>query len=370
MRRLLPWLVGLGACLALLLLALVPGAAWRVLAPRPLGVVVLDKTVPDTTYRGHRGVIWVLNHLKLVRPGSLSPYHAAEDYVGFVPLTGRAWSVRPFPPNPGAVRVVYVADTYGVTAADLGERDTGAASRRLVGGLSTGDLDALEGAARGGATLVAEFNLAAAPTEDTTRSRAEALFGMQSTGWTGRRSTDLATDVPRWTVALWERGAGAAWAFSGRGVLLVHRDGRVVVLSGEDLVGDGLEILPTSAGRALGMRPAPAPQGWFDLVLPRGATTLALYRWDLAPRGDSLLAAAGVPLVAAAAVAHRRGAARTYYLAGDFANVARLPRWVRVRGGAAFMRLLPGWWMPADEAFFWRGYVPLLTSILDWSAGS
>ena len=107
-------------CVLLLVAALAPGVAWRLAVPRPLGVVILDKTVPDTTYRGHRAVVWLLNHLKLVHPGSHAPYDVAGDYVGFVPLTSRAWSVRPFPKPLGGNRVVYIADTYGVTASDLG----------------------------------------------------------------------------------------------------------------------------------------------------------------------------------------------------------------------------------------------------------
>ncbi|HRZ09587.1 MAG TPA: hypothetical protein P5319_06785, partial [Gemmatimonadales bacterium] len=80
-------------CVLLLVAALAPGVAWRLAVPRPLGVVILDKTVPDTTYRGHRAVVWLLNHLKFVHPGSHAPYDVAGDYVGFVPLTNRAWSV-------------------------------------------------------------------------------------------------------------------------------------------------------------------------------------------------------------------------------------------------------------------------------------
>jgi len=355
-------------CGALLAGALAPLLGWRAMPSRPLGVVLLDKTVPDTTYRGHRVVVWLLNHLKLVHPGSLAPYDAAADYSGFVPLTNRAWSMRPLPSTAGAARVVYIADTYGVSAADLGGRGPGDADRMLAGGLTEGDVAFLEAAARGGATLVAEFNTAADPTTDAVRERANALFGIRWDGWTGRRIRDLARDAPDWARAAWEQQEGKGWEFGGHGLLLVHRLGRVVVLAGSDVIGPGLDILPTLAGEALGMRAAPAPEAWFDLVEPNGAEVLARYRWHLSPRGDSLLAAAGVPEAAAVTVG-RVGSARTYYLAGDFANVARIPGWTRLRWGPAFFRALPEWALPADEAFLWRGYLPLLTSILEWSAG-
>lgn len=184
-------------CALLLVAALAPGIAWRLAAPRPLGVVIVDKTVPDTSYRSHRAVVWLLNHLKLVHPGSHTPYDAAGDYVGFVPLTNRAWSVRPFPTPLGQNRVVYIADTYGVTASDLGMPPSVDSGRMLYGGLTAADLDALEGAVRSGATLIGEFNTAAEPTVDSVRLRAERLFGFRWTGWTGRRTgTSGATSPP------------------------------------------------------------------------------------------------------------------------------------------------------------------------------
>jgi hypothetical protein len=119
------------------------------------------------------------NHLKLVHPGSHAPYDAAGDYVGFVPLTSRAWSVRPFPKPLGENRVVYIADTYGVTASDLGAHAPADSGPMLYGGLTATDLDALEGAVRSGATLIGEFNTAAEPTVDSVRVRAEgsSAFG-------------------------------------------------------------------------------------------------------------------------------------------------------------------------------------------------
>jgi hypothetical protein len=365
-RRQLPFLA---ICLAILLAAAAPGVAWRLLPPRPLGVAILDKTVPDTSYRGHRAVIWVLNHLKYVHPASLAPYDAASDYAGFVPLTGRAWSVRPLPPDIGSDRIIYLADTYGVTSTDLGEGGSGQAGRLLYGGLTSAELDALSNAARSGATLIGEFNTAAEPTVDSIRLRAEALFGLHWTGWTGRRSSALDGDVPPWAVKAWEQQSGRPWRHEGPGFILAHRDGRVLVLTSDDVRGGGLEILPTAVGDSMGMRAAPAPDGWFDLVELAGGAMVARYAWHLTPRGDSVLAASGVPRAAAAVVAFKAGASRTYYLAGDFANTAVLPRWTGLRWAPGLLAALPVWWLPPRESFFWRGYVPLLTAILAWSSG-
>lgn len=370
MRRLLV-AAALVALAALVLVgAVAPALAWRLMPPRPLEVLILDKTVPDTTYRGHRAVVWLLNHLKLVHPGSFAAYSTASDYAGFVPLTPRAWSARPLPDAVGATRVVYVADTYGVSAGDLGSGIAEEPGRLLFGGLTVGDMEFLESAARGGATVIAEFNTAAAPTADSVRARAARLFGFAWSGWTGRRSADLARDVPPWLRTAWQQQRGQPWAHRGPGVVLAHADGRVVVLTEVHLRASGLEILPTREGDSLGMRAAPAPDGWFELVEPAGSVMLARYAWHLTPRGDSTLAANGVPRQAAAVLTHRAGAARTYYLAGDFANVPRIPAWSELRWGPSLYRALPRWWISPQEAFFWRGYLPLLSSILDWSSGA
>jgi hypothetical protein len=368
-KRTLPLGVLLGLCLAVVVAATAPGVAWRLMPPRPLGVAILDKTVPDTSYRGHRALVWLLNHLKFVHPPSLAPYDAATDYAGFVPLTGRAWSVRPLPSDIGSDRVIYVADTYGVTAADLGEGESGRTGRLLYGGLTSEELDVLAGAARSGATLVGEFNTAAQPTVDSVRLRVEALFGFRWTGWAGRRSDDLRSDVPPWAVADWEKQSGQPWRHQGAGILLVNRDGRVLVLTTRELRGRGLDIVPTRAGDSLGMREATAPDGWFDLVVPAGGVPLAQYIWRLTPHGDSVVTESALPRDAVAAIGYKAGASRTYYLAGDFANTAVLPRWTGLRWAPELYRALPGWWLPPREAFFWRGYVPLLTSILEWSSG-
>jgi hypothetical protein len=265
---------------------------------------------------------------------------------------------------------VYIADTYGVTSADLGEGESGGAGRRLFGGLSAEEIEVLEGAVRGGATLIAEFNTAAEPTTDSIRERAGRLFGFRRSGWTGRRSADLAHDAPPWAVAAWERQSGRPWSHRGRGFVLAHSDGRILVLTEVHVRGSGLYIVPASAGDSLGMRAATAPAGWFDLVEPAGGVVLARYTWLLTPRGDSALKAGGIPQHAAAAIAHKVGAARTYYLAGDFANVPRLPAWTKLRWGPQLYRAVPAWWLPPQDSFFWRGYVPLLTAILDWSSGA
>jgi hypothetical protein len=352
-----------------LVAALTPGIAWRFVPLRPLGVLIVDKTVPDTSFRGHRAVVWLLNHLKVVHPASHEPYDAAADYSGFVPLTARAWSVRPLPADFLSRRIIYIADTYGVRQADLVPPSPGGEGRLLYGGLTASEADLLESAARGGATVVAEFNTIGDPTPADVRQRVERLLGFRWTGWTGRRLQDLGEETPPWAVAGWEQQHQARWPFRGPGLLLAHSDGRIVVLGKDVLRGTGLEIVPTRAGKAIGMRRAPAPETWFDIVQAEGSTPLASYRLNLSSQGELALRATGLR-VEFPAVLRRDGAAPAYYLAGDFASVPRVPAWTGLRWGGEFYRMRPSWSLDAGEAFFWRGYVPLLTSVVETVLGS
>lgn len=351
-----------------LLAALAPGIAWRLIPIRPLGVLIVDKTVPDTTFRGHRAVIWLLNHLKVVHPASHEPYNAAMDYSGFVPLTARAWSVRPLPADFLTRRIIYIADTYGVRQADLEPPAPADAGRLLYGGLTAAEADLLESAARAGATVVAEFNTIGEPTPPEVRQRVEQLLGFRWSGWTGRRLHDLEEETPRWAVVGWEQQHQARWPFRGPGLLLAHSDGRIIVLGKDVIRGSVLDIVPTRAGRTLGMRRAPAPETWFDVVESEGSTPLALYRLNLSDQGELALRAAGLRMQFPA-VLRRDGAATAYYLAGDFASVPRVPGWTGLRWGGDFYRLRPAWSLDAGEAFFWRGYVPLLTSVVETVLG-
>jgi hypothetical protein len=351
-----------------LLAALTPGIAWRLIPLRPLGVLIVDKTVPDTTFRGHRAVIWLLNHLKVVHPASHEPYDAAMDYSGFVPLTARAWSVRPLPADFLTRRIIYIADTYGVRQADFQPPSPAEAGRLLYGGLTAAEADLLESAARAGATVVAEFNTIGDPTPPDVRQRIEHLLGFRWSGWTGRRLRDLDEEAPRWAVLGWEQQHQRQWPFRGPGLLFVHADGRIVVLGKGAIRGSALDIVPTRAGRSLGMRQAPAPETWFDVVEAEGSTPLAQYRLNLSDQAELELRAAGIrPQFPA--VLRREGAAAAYYLAGDFASVPRVPAWTGLRWGGDIYRLRPAWSLDAGEAFFWRGYVPLLTSVVETLLG-
>ena len=78
------WLRLFVRVLAVVLLLLAPWIVWQRTPARTLRVLVLDKTVPNDSYREHRGLMWLLNHRKYVQADG-RPYELDRDYYGFFP---------------------------------------------------------------------------------------------------------------------------------------------------------------------------------------------------------------------------------------------------------------------------------------------
>jgi hypothetical protein len=65
-------------------------------SPQPsLGVVVLDKTVPNIEFQEHQSLHWLLNNLKYTKSDG-SPYDPATDFFGFFPGKNESYQVKDF----------------------------------------------------------------------------------------------------------------------------------------------------------------------------------------------------------------------------------------------------------------------------------
>ncbi|OAO81444.1 hypothetical protein TAF16_0754 [Anoxybacillus flavithermus] len=88
---------------------------WKLNPETTLNVLIINKTVPDETYREHAGLVWLLNQQKYVKPNG-TRYKLSKDYVGFMPNGKKE---RPWPTSLQPYDVIYVADTYGVYENDF-----------------------------------------------------------------------------------------------------------------------------------------------------------------------------------------------------------------------------------------------------------
>lgn len=358
--------------------------AYAVRAPRPLDVLVLDKTVPFRNYLEHRSLFWLLRHEKLVREGR-APYATETDYIGAFP-----------PPRPGdppertvdmsaerALRadLVYLADTYGVYHDDLASGPAMKAalerSEKVYGGLETAEAQASLSALSAGKTLVAEFNTLGSPTGAEARRVLEEALGVHWTHWIGRYFSDLDSteEVPRWMRRDYEREWQRPWDFTGPGYVLLQEDTHCEVLRvGKETERIGLTIereTPVDPILALSSDGIPYPY-WFDLVSAEsGARLLASFHWHLTPAGRERLRARGLPEVFPAVthmLSHGRGSA--YYFAGDFADNPMSDRGVPFAGYPTLMRWLEAATIaPSEMTFYWRFYFPMMERITGDLAG-
>ena len=58
--------------LVVVLLFNMPRILWEVSKSKDLNVFIVDKTIPDETYREHKSLVWMLNNEKYVKSGGKS----------------------------------------------------------------------------------------------------------------------------------------------------------------------------------------------------------------------------------------------------------------------------------------------------------
>ena len=362
-----------GAATVLLFSALIgPFPLWWGKSRQVLEVRILDKTVADASMREHKGLVWLLNHDRWVKPDG-QDYRADTDYQGFFPLPDHQWRVVE-PPLEGPVDLTYIADTYGVYAEEFYGENLGNRSRKLHGGLTLEEVKGLEKSLARGGTLVAEFNTFASPTALDARTAMGELLGLRWSGWIARFFVDLDRneEMPPWAVSNWEKQTGKTWAFRGPGLLFASDADEIVVLE------EGRQVDPGGACRlaflAAGTQRFDLVGSyrynyWFDVIEPlAGTEILAEYRLGLRPQGIKALAARGIPATFPALLARRRGDAPVYYFAGDFVDSPALPRIHRILGLPTFMGWVSEEGPRRNDRFFWRAYIPMMRRILDEAA--
>jgi len=322
----------------MLLLLAYPVWAWRLLRGPLSKALIVDKTVGPGDTREHDSLRWVLQHNKVQLSDYVGPHYQGDKLLATSSVLQSA--------DLDQVKWLFLADTYGIYRES--SRDT-RDLEKIVGGLDDAEIGLIEKFVASGGSLYGEFNCLAFPTRGAARQRLERLFGVQFSGWTGRYFPDLADpqEVPGWMRLRFKRS-------SGPGYVLLHEDGRVVVLvEGQDVPPGALQ-LQASDGQS-----APFAY-WFDIVKADSvAAVTADFRWRTSPSGWAKLTSAHIPLAFPAVVA----GAHSLYCCGDFSDnpCPRGPYW------------LEGWplynaWSLGDSdqssaRFFWTVYVPLVG---DW----
>lgn len=362
----------LSGIVVLLLVFSSPLWLWLVQPDKKLDVLIVDKTVPDQTYREHQGITWLLNHLKLKKENGTT-YREEEDYVGFIPTDQPPdFRVKELPEDLSPYEVLYIADGYGVYEDEyVSDNQEGARSELLYGGMTSKDVSLLSASLiENNQTLIAEFNTFGSPTEQRVREEFYELLNLRWTGWMGRYFNNLANDeVPVWLKQNFENQYGEAFAFKGEGLVFVNEADKVVVLNEKDITDAAVQFKQTDVG------PYDLDENiqynyWFDVVEANNVEEVqANFELKLKKSGEKKLAEANIPLTFPAVIHHEESSYDSYYFAGDFADQEKVPAFYKVKGIAWWQKLFSFDQKGRTETFYWKAYVPMMKEILSKEKG-
>lgn len=349
-----------------------PYIIWQLSPARSLHVWILDKTVPNQEYREHKGLIWALNHFKILNQATGSHFAYDQDYYGFFPGSDGTYQVKELPdaPSKNEPQLIYVADTYGVYSDDfLTKNVQGTRSKLLYGGMQEQDVARIRQHLKNGNTLVAEFNTMASPTSPSTRKQMEELLSVEWKKWMGRYFLDLTpgVEVPVWMVNNYEKQTGHQWSFTGPGIALVSDADQVVILEQGKDFGEGIVSFSFEPPYDQEMKvDSPIPYYyWFEFMQPKeGSEVLAHYHMDVTAEGKQKLENIRLTENFPAIIRHISPAYTSYYLAGDFADNNKVPDWWKIWGMDRWKKWLVTDYPGDSDAFYWRGYLPFMKKIL------
>ncbi|MEK8023733.1 MAG: hypothetical protein AAB229_07995 [Candidatus Hydrogenedentota bacterium] len=351
--------LGIAVGIAIVVLVFLRFSACGPGQPRPLSIIVYDKTVPDRSYREHKAFFNVLgsDYIDSATGRYFEPEH---DYYGFVPLPDETYVIRPLPPRYDGVDLFYLVDAYGVYTLDFyGTNPRGQRSQKIYGGLTLRDVAEARRAVHAGALFIGEFNTFASPTGDAAQTAMASFLGVRWTGWIGRYFTNLAREgeVPVWAVDNYERETGHRWQFRGPGYILVRQDHIVVLVEEEDIEAQGCVFEWNETGRKIFPDSRRSVyQYWFDILeTDTGTISLADFKLKVTPKGADILLREKLPATFPAVILNETTAYTSFYFAGDFAD--RDDRFIFLRSDK-------------ESLFYRRSYRPMMEKILDRVASS
>ncbi len=346
----------------LFLLFTSPFWLWQLKSSQELNVLIMNKTVPDESYREHKGLVWLLNHLKLRKSGNVA-YDLKDDYIGFVPGNkAEETQVREMPEDLSPYDLIYLADSYGVY-----EENTDSA-KLLYGGMTTAEVQEIKSSLiKNHQTLIAEFNTFGSPTEQQAREQFYELFNIRWTGWMGRYFHDLhSSDVPAWLKNNYENQYGKPFQFEGKGLTFVNEEDQVVVLTATELQQSQPIFKLTEIGSTIySIDKDIQYNDWFDVVEAfEEKEVQANFKFSLTEAGEKILKDNRIPLAFPAVIHHDTGTYDSYYFAGDFAAQDKVPSLYQISGLSWYQKLFAFENKGRTDPFYWKAYVPMMSEIL------
>lgn len=336
---------------------------WQIQPVKKLNVLIVDKTVPNSSYREHKGLVWILNNAKYFKNGQ-KPYSVTDDYKGFEPKEGKKYTIAPLPKDLKKYDVIYLTDQYGVYKEEFfGQNPLGKHSSKIYGGLQSSEVNQIkkELIQSTGKTLIAEFNTFASPTSESSKAEISNLLNVEWSGWIGRFFSDLkSTEVPEWVKKNYEK-QNKKWSFTGKGFVFVSKNNYIVVVAEKDIKDEGLLFELTKNGRKHFTHHIDGKYSyWFDIIQAKDENEImAAYTLPISSQAKETLKGYGIPTYFPAVIYHQNAKYSSYYFSGDFADEAEVPGIYQTKGLDAWKKTVG-----SNRSFYWETYVPMMKDIL------
>ncbi|MBM7702481.1 hypothetical protein [Metabacillus iocasae] len=357
-------IIGLLA-VVILLLTSSPFWIWQLKPSTSIDMLIVDKTVPDKTFREHQGLTWFLNHEK-VKKRDGATYDASVDYIGFNPTTMKEEPMISLQNR--EYDAVYVADGYGVYEDDLTTK-SGKRSELVYGGMTAEDVATIRSIiAKQNSTLISEFNTFGSPTPDKVKKEFYNLHHLVWDGWIGRYFDDLqSSEVPAWMKQNYETQYGEKWSHDGEGFVFVHQSDELIVLTEEQVQASGVHFSYTKEGTSHFDLENDSTYGyWFDIVTPIDEKeVMATFTIDVTDEAKHILEEKGIPLTVPAIIYHDNPQYSSYYFTGDFADQGDLPSLYQTEWTPLWNKWRASIFEEDADAFYWSVYVPMMKKVVE-----
>lgn len=213
--------------------------------------------------------------------------------------------------------------------------------------------------------LVAEHNIFSPPTSSSVRESLTSYLGVDWSGWTGKYFHHLDASNEEIPLAILE-SYGDSWDYSGGGFILVNDfDYEILVLQMDKHISKaGIDLSYTHKGKEIfGLDNSPDYSDWFQIITPLvKGSELATFSWDLTREGEDLLIEHNIPTEFPAIVEANHGLSSSYYFAGNFSRLDKLPSMYKVKGLQKIYSIGERF---SDSSFYWSTYFPIMETILN-----
>jgi|WetSurMetagenome_2_1015567.scaffolds.fasta_scaffold00001_205 hypothetical protein len=364
----------------LLALPVINLVRWTFQAKKPIGIVIVDKTVPTLDREKHKSFNWIMTNNRYVNKETNSSYSFRKNYYGFYPtrpLKDKKWdnvrynmedAIKNLPAKNDAV---YFTDTYGVTFSDwYPAYNPPRRTRRLEGALNGMDNVFIQEMKNKNKLVILEYNAFDWPTGEYESFRLQERLGIKWNGWTGKYFSSLDTaskgneGFPLWMTAMYRKQYKEPWQFKNSGVVLL-KDRSIIVLEEGTMLKSAIpHILSDSLYvQKWGLAPSVTFDMWFDIIEPLQNTVISKFRLETTPEADTLLAKFNLTNEFPAVVMDPTSQ-RTYYFSGDFCHL-NIPFWTSRFVGVDKMKVLLYSAKNVEDTrrFFWLYYKPLIEGI-------